>query len=67
MMNKLLGPQLQYKRNEKDLVAMLNVFEGIKGGRRVRLVSRLLIERDLDTGIMAMARASAARPASRPG
>lgn len=56
MMNKLLGPQLQYKRNEKDLVVMLNVFEGIKGGRRVRLVSRLLIERDLDTGIMAMAK-----------
>jgi saccharopine dehydrogenase-like NADP-dependent oxidoreductase len=56
MMNKLLGPQLQYKRNEKDLVAMLNVFEGLKGGKRVRLVSRLLIERDLDTGIMAMAK-----------
>ncbi|WP_319523810.1 saccharopine dehydrogenase C-terminal domain-containing protein [uncultured Desulfosarcina sp.] len=56
MMNKLLGPQLQYKRNEKDLVAMLNVFEGLKGGQRVRLVSRLLIERDLETGIMAMAR-----------
>ena len=55
-MNKLLGPQLQYKRNEKDLVVMLNVFEGIKGGRQVRLVSRLLIERDLDTGIMAMAK-----------
>jgi len=56
MMDKLLGPQLQYKRNEKDLVAMLNVFEGLKDGRRLRLVSRLLIERDLDTGIMAMAR-----------
>jgi saccharopine dehydrogenase-like NADP-dependent oxidoreductase len=56
MMNKLLGPQLQYKRDEKDLVVMLNVFEGIKGGRRVRLLSRLLIERDLDTGIMAMAK-----------
>lgn len=56
MINKLLGPQLQYKRNEKDLVVMLNVFEGIKGGRRVRLVSRLLIERDLETGLMAMAR-----------
>lgn len=56
MMDKLLGPQLQYRRNEKDLVAMLNVFEGIKGDRSFRLVSRLLIERDLETGLMAMAR-----------
>jgi saccharopine dehydrogenase-like NADP-dependent oxidoreductase len=54
-MDKLLGPQLQYQRNEKDLVAMLNLFEGKKDGRRVRLVSRLLIERDLETGLMAMA------------
>ena len=55
MMDKLVGPQIQYHRNEKDLVAMLNVFEGKKGGRQVRLVSRLLIERDLKTGLMAMA------------
>ncbi|MCB2147525.1 MAG: saccharopine dehydrogenase NADP-binding domain-containing protein [Deltaproteobacteria bacterium] len=55
MMDKLLGPQLQYQRNEKDLVAMLNVFEGKKDGRRVRLASRLLIERNLETGLMAMA------------
>lgn len=55
MLDKLLGPQLQYKRDEKDLVAMLNVFEGKKQGRAVRLTSRLLIERDLDTGLMAMA------------
>ena len=55
MMDKLLGPQLQYKRSEKDLVAMLNVFEGRQGDRQVRLVSRLLIERDLATGLMAMA------------
>lgn len=55
MVDKLLGPQLQYKRSEKDLVAMLNVFEGRQGDRQVRLVSRLLIERDLATGLMAMA------------
>lgn len=55
MMDKLLGPQLQYQPNEKDLVAMLNVFEGKKDGRQVRLTSRLLIERDLETGLMAMA------------
>ncbi len=55
MIDKLVGPQIQYGRNEKDLVAMLNVFEGRQGDRQVRLVSRLLIERDLVTGLMAMA------------
>ena len=55
LVDKLMGPQLKYKRDEKDLVAMLNVFEGKKGGRPARLVSRLLIERNLETGIMAMA------------
>lgn len=55
MMEKLLGPQLQYQRNEKDLVAMLNVFEGTRAGRPTRRISRMLIERDLETGIMAMA------------
>jgi saccharopine dehydrogenase-like NADP-dependent oxidoreductase len=55
MMDKLLGPQLQYKHTEKDLVAMLNVFEGKQGGRQVRSISRLLIQRNLETGLMAMA------------
>jgi lysine 6-dehydrogenase len=55
MIDKLLGPQLQYQPNEKDLVAMLNQFEGRKDGRPVRLTSRLLMERNLETGFMAMA------------
>ena len=55
MMDKLIGPQIQYQRNEKDLVAMLNIFEGQKGGQVKRQISRLLIERDLKTGLMAMA------------
>ena len=55
LVDKLLAPQLQYGRDEKDLVAMLNVFEGRRDGRRTRLTSRLLIERDLRTGLMAMA------------
>lgn len=55
VLDKLLGPQLQYRRDEKDLVAMLNIFEGRKGGRQVRLLSRMLIERNLETGLMAMA------------
>jgi len=53
-LDKLMGPQLQYRDNEKDLVAMVNVFEGLVSQRRVRLTSRLLIERDPNTGLMAM-------------
>lgn len=55
-LDKLMGPQLQYKKNEKDLVAMLNIFEGVSEGKKLRLTWRLLIERDLDTGLMAMSK-----------
>ncbi len=55
-LDKLMGPRLQYGDDEKDLVAMLNVFEGISEGKRIRLTSRLLIERDLETGLMAMSK-----------
>ena len=33
---------------------MINVFEGEKDGRRLRLTNRLLIERDLASGLLAM-------------
>lgn len=55
-MTQHLGPQLQYRDDEKDLVAMYNVFEGIQNGKKKRLVSHLLIERDLDTGMLAMSK-----------
>jgi len=55
-LDKFLGPRLQYKDNEKDLVAMINVFEGISEGKQVRLTSTMLIERSLDTGLMAMSK-----------
>ena len=55
-LDKLLGPRLQYRDNEKDLVVMLNVFEGLMDGKQKRLTSRLLIERDPDTGLMAMSK-----------
>ncbi len=55
-LDKFLGPQLQYKENEKDLTAMINVFEGLKDNKKVRFTSSMLIERDLDTGIMAMSK-----------
>ena len=56
MMVNLLAPQLQYGDDEKDLVAMLNVFEGLVGTVPMRMTAVLLIERDLDTGLMAMAK-----------
>jgi saccharopine dehydrogenase-like NADP-dependent oxidoreductase len=55
-LDQLMGPRLQYRNNEKDLVVMLNVFEGLLDGKEQRLTSRLLIERDLDTGLMAMSK-----------
>jgi lysine 6-dehydrogenase len=55
-LDKLMGPRLQYRDNEKDLVVMLNIFEGLLDGKLQRLTSRLLIERDLDTGLMAMSK-----------
>ncbi|MEJ2041337.1 MAG: saccharopine dehydrogenase C-terminal domain-containing protein, partial [Desulfosarcinaceae bacterium] len=53
-LDKLLGPQLAYADDEKDLVAMVNVFEGVKNDQKMRYTSTMLIERDLETGIMAM-------------
>jgi len=53
-MVKHLEPRLQYGPEEKDLTPMVNVFEGEKDGRRMRLTTRLLIERDLESGLLAM-------------
>ncbi|MBC2704442.1 saccharopine dehydrogenase C-terminal domain-containing protein [Desulfobacula sp.] len=55
-MDKHLGPQLAYQDDEKDLVAMINIFEGIKDNKKIRFTSSMLIERDLETGIMAMSK-----------
>jgi saccharopine dehydrogenase-like NADP-dependent oxidoreductase len=55
-MEKHLGPQLAYRDDEKDLIAMINIFEGLQGSKKMRLTSRMLIERDLDTGILAMSK-----------
>ncbi|MFO7911784.1 MAG: saccharopine dehydrogenase C-terminal domain-containing protein, partial [Desulfotignum sp.] len=42
--------------DEKDLVAMLNIFEGTIGGKKKQLTSTMAIERDLNTGLMAMSK-----------
>ena len=55
-MVKHLEPLLQYKDNEKDLVVMLNIFEGIASGKPTRMTTRMIIERDLETGLMAMSK-----------
>jgi len=55
-MVKHLEPLLQYKDNEKDLVVMLNIFEGIAAGKPTRMTTRMIIERDLATGLMAMSK-----------
>jgi len=53
-MVKLLEPQLQYTAVEKDLVVMVNIFSGMKNGRRKTVTSTLLIERDLKSGLYGM-------------
>lgn len=55
-LDKLLGPQLEYGSDEKDLTVMINIFEGIKNQKKMRFTSTMLIERDLDTGILAMSK-----------
>jgi saccharopine dehydrogenase-like NADP-dependent oxidoreductase len=53
-MVKLLEPQLQYQENEKDVVAMYNVFAGMKDGRPRTIKTSLIIERDLKSGLYGM-------------
>jgi saccharopine dehydrogenase-like NADP-dependent oxidoreductase len=54
MVAALTGPQLRYRDDEKDLVVMYNVFQGDKDGQAKTVVNELLIERDLETGLLAM-------------
>ncbi len=54
LLARLLEPQLQYQDNEKDLCVMVNRVEGLSQGKRQVITTSLLIERDLDTGLMAM-------------
>ncbi|MGX9576134.1 saccharopine dehydrogenase family protein [Mesorhizobium sp. f-mel] len=53
-LGRLLGPQLQYGTDEKDLCVMRNVFSGSEGGRRKTVTSDLVIERDLASGLFGM-------------
>ncbi|RRI06504.1 saccharopine dehydrogenase family protein [Mesorhizobium tamadayense] len=53
-LGRLLGPQLQYGADEKDLCVMRNVFSGAQGGRGKTVTSDLIIERDLQSGLFGM-------------
>ncbi|CCV08238.1 putative lysine oxoglutarate reductase/saccharopine dehydrogenase [Mesorhizobium metallidurans STM 2683] len=53
-LGRLLGPQLQYGADEKDLCVMRNVFSGTEGGRSKTVTSDLIIERDLASGLFGM-------------
>jgi len=53
-MVKLLEPQLQYANDEKDVVAMYNVFSGLKDGRSKTIKTSLVIERELKSGLYGM-------------
>ena len=53
-MVKHLEPLLQYQDGEKDVVAMYNVFSGVKDGRPKTLKTSLVIERDLKSGLYGM-------------
>ncbi|MBA1144171.1 saccharopine dehydrogenase family protein [Mesorhizobium neociceri] len=53
-LGRLLGPQLQYGADEKDLCVMRNVFSGLEGGRAKTVTSDLIIERDLGSGLFGM-------------
>ena len=53
-LGRLLGPQLQYGPDEKDLCVMRNVFRGIEDGRRKTVTSDLVIERNMKSGMFGM-------------
>jgi saccharopine dehydrogenase-like NADP-dependent oxidoreductase len=55
-LGRMLGPQLQYGADEKDLCVMRNVFSGSEGGRQKTVTSELIIERDLTSGLFGMSR-----------
>jgi len=55
-LSKVLGPKLQYKSNEKDMVVLRNEIYGIKDGKEAKVIQQLIDKRDLKTGFMAMNR-----------
>jgi lysine 6-dehydrogenase len=55
-MEKHLEPQLQYTKDERDIVAMRTIIKGEKNGVNKTLIFDLVDKRDLETGLFAMNR-----------
>ncbi len=55
-MIKHLEPQLQYRDNERDIVAMRNVMIGLRQGVATKMTFDLVDQRDLETKLFAMNR-----------
>lgn len=55
-MVKHLEPQLQYREDERDIVAMRNVVIGSRNGVMTKITYDMLDMRDLETGLFAMNR-----------
>jgi lysine 6-dehydrogenase len=55
-MIKHLEPQLQYRDNERDVVAMRNVMIGLRQGVATKMTFDLVDQRDLETKLFAMNR-----------
>ncbi len=55
-MVKHLEPQLQYREGERDMVAMRNIIEGLRDGKKTKITYDMLDMRDLETGLFAMNR-----------
>lgn len=55
-MVKHLEPQLKYREDERDMVAMRNIIVGSKGGKKIRITYDMLDMRDMETGLFAMNR-----------
>lgn len=53
---KLLEPQLQYEKNEKDIAFIRIDVRGLKKGKKARVIYDFMDYRDLGTGLMAMNR-----------
>jgi lysine 6-dehydrogenase len=53
---KHLEPQLQYRDNERDIVAMRNVMIGLRQGVATKMTFDLVDQRDLETKLFAMNR-----------
>ncbi len=56
MLAQTLGPKLQYKDHEEDMIILRNEITGFKDGKKKKIIQQLVDKRDMNTGLMAMNR-----------